>query len=368
MTYSLSPVNFEYEKRGVKLSPFAGFNLPIQFSNLIDEHLTVRQDVGIFDVSHMGEIEVIGEEAATFLQYVTCNDISKLSDGKAHYSALLNEIGGVIDDIIVYRFTADKYLLCVNASNIAVDFSWLLEQSSSYNVKVVNRSSEYGQLAIQGPKSLAVLETYLLKHKVNLELESLPYFSFSEVEVSGIPFILAMTGYTGEVGCEIFLPSDKTSSLWSELVDEFGIKPCGLGCRDTLRLEASYPLHGHELLPEIPAISSGLEWIIKFKKGDFIGKEALLKLKEERFHRRLIGFKVSGEGIVRHGSKILSNDSKEIGFTTSGTKTPTLDFPIGMAIVDQGFASLDTKFHAIVREREVPIEVVALPFYSKLRK
>ncbi len=320
--------------------PFAGFEMPVQYSmGLIEEHNSVRNNVGMFDVSHMGEIFVSGDSSFDFLQRVTCNDLSKLQIGKAQYSALLNQNGGVIDDIIVYKLEESRYLICANASNCEKDFEWLVSQNRE-KADLKNQSSSWGQIAVQGPNAKNFVQKYCSKE--------LKYFECEEYGGN----IVARTGYTGEDGFEIFVPAQKTAALWNELL-QAGVLPCGLGARDTLRLEACYPLHGHELSEEYSALESGLGWIVKFSKGDFIGKEALQKT----FERKLVGFFVLDPGIVREGTPLFDENDKPCGFVTSGTKTPTVNKALGLALV-----SNSPKF-AEVRGRKLRVEITKTPFY-----
>lgn len=335
-----TPLYDSHLKLGAKMVPFAGFEMPVQYpTGLITEHNSVRNNVGMFDVSHMGEIFVSGDSSFDFLQRLTCNDLSKLEVGKAQYSALLNKNGGVIDDIIVYKLEEKRFLICVNASNCEKDFDWLTSQNREKAI-IENQSSLWGQIAVQGPKAKNFVQKFCSKE--------LKYFECEEVE----GMIIARTGYTGEDGFEIFLPADKTETLWNELL-QAGVPPCGLGARDTLRLEACYPLHGHELREDISAIESGLGWIVKFSKGDFIGKEAL----QGKIERKLVGFFVQDLGIVREGSQIFDESGELCGFVTSGTKTPTINRALGLAIV-----SREPKF-AEVRSKRLKIEGTKTPFY-----
>lgn len=332
-----TPLFDSHLQLGAKMVPFAGYEMPVQYpSGLIEEHNAVRTGVGIFDVSHMGEIFVSGDSALSFLQRVACNDVSKLEIGKAQYSALLNEDGGVIDDIIVYKLGDKRYLLCVNASNTEKDFEWLKEQNRE-KVEIDNQSALWGQIAVQGPKAKDLVSS------------SLKYFECEQVDDK----IIARTGYTGEDGFEIFVRADKTEELWNDLIKS-GAVPCGLGARDTLRLEACYPLHGHELREDISAIESGLGWIVKFSKGDFIGKEAL----EKNFNRRLVGFFVIDPGIVRDGARVFDENGELCGFVTSGTKTPTVGKALGLALVSKEPKTAE------VRGKRLKIEVTKTPFYK----
>jgi len=358
-----TPLFDEHVRLGGKMVEFAGWEMPVQYAGVIAEHANVRERVGLFDVSHMGEIWVSGPQAEAALEFLTCNRVSGLYDGKAQYSAILNDEGGVIDDIIIYRFNKELFLLCVNASNADKDFEWLVKHNPT-DAKFVNASAEYGQIAVQGPRAIELV-TPLVK---GADLSTLKYFHFVECEILNSPVIVARTGYTGEDGVEIFVKSDKTADVWRLLLEHgagYGVLPCGLGARDSLRLEAALPLHGHELAEDITALESGLGWIVKFDKGDFVGKEALLKQKEAGVPKKLIGFHLDGAGIARQGDTVATADGKEVGVVASGTKTPTINKALGMAFVETPHTALDTKLSFVVRGRAIDGHVVQLPFYKR---
>jgi aminomethyltransferase len=292
--------------------------------------------------------------------------VAALYDGKAQYSALLNDDGGVIDDIIVYRFSAERYLLCVNASNADRDFEWLVSRNTTDAV-ITNVSSEYGQIAVQGPRAIELLAPLVR----SCDLTQVKSFHFVETELLGTKVIIARTGYTGEDGVEIFVPSGRTVDLWRLLLEHgepYGVVPCGLGARDSLRLEAALPLHGHELAPDISALQSGLGWIVKFDKGEFIGRDALLKERDQGIQRRLVGLFLTDAGIARQGDLVATADSgAPIGVVTSGTKTPTVQRALAMALVDSQCSGVDTKVACVVRGRTIGATVVPLPFYRRSR-
>lgn len=358
-----TPLFDRHKALGGKIVPFAGWELPVQYSGVIQEHQAVRQHAGLFDVSHMGEIFVEGPEAEQAIDYLTCNDLKKLVNGKAHYSAIINHHGGVVDDIIVYRYSATKYLICVNASNSDKDFAWFCKHNK-YNAKFTNQSAQYGQIAIQGPQAVAIVTSFEgLSH-----IATLPYFHFKNVELLGCEVILARTGYTGEDGFEIFVPQAATVQLWDALLDigaSKGLVAAGLGARDSLRLEACLPLHGHELGDDISAYESGLGWIVKLDKGEFIGRAALAKEKSEGSKRALVGFYVDDPGIARHADKIFDLSGREIGVTTSGTKTPTVNKALGMGLVETSYSKEGTEFFVEVRGRKLKAHVVKRPFYRR---
>lgn len=362
-----TPLYEEHVGLGAKMVEFAGWEMPVQYAGVISEHVTVREKVGLFDVSHMGEIWVSGPEAEQALQHLTCNNIAALYDGKAHYSAILNKTGGVVDDIIVYRFNSERFLLCVNASNADKDYEWLCANNPTA-ATITNASAEYGQIAVQGPRAIELVAALVGSQ----DLTTLKPFHFTEAELCGGSVIIARTGYTGEDGVEIFVKSDKVVELWQLLLKEgasYGVVPCGLGARDSLRLEAALPLHGHELREDISALQSGLGWIVKFDKGDFIGREALLAEKEAGLSRKLIGFVLDEAGISRQGDLIrLPGSDVDRGAVTSGTKTPTIGKALGMALVDSGIAGNNTQIECIVRGRSIKGHVVPLPFYKRSKK
>lgn len=358
-----TPLFERHQQLGGKLVPFAGWELPVQYRGVVPEHHAVRNAVGIFDVSHMGEIEVRGSQAEQALNYLTCNDVTTLVDGKAHYSAILTPQGGVVDDIIIYRFSREHYLLCVNAANTARDFEWLTEHNR-FDAQFENVSDRYGQIALQGPQARAVLQALGAQ---GAALAQLKYFHFVESELFGVPVLVACTGYTGEDGVELFIPWDQTGQVWDGLLasSEATVEPCGLGARDSLRLEACYPLHGHELSQEVSAIESGLGWVVKLKKGDFIGREALEPQVREGAPRAVAAFFVEDAGITRHGDPVHDDAGRVVGVVTSGTKTPTLNRALGLALVERRFAEVGSTFFAQVRGKGLRCSVVPKPFYKR---
>lgn len=359
-----TPLFEEHQRLGGKIVGFAGWELPVQYSGVIAEHNAVRAAAGLFDVSHMGEIFVTGPQAEAALNALTCNDVTKLTDGKAHYSAITNERGGVVDDIIVYRYDPKRYLVCVNASNSDRDFEWFTKHNR-LDARFENKSADFGQIALQGPRAEEILA--LLEPKV----KSLEYFHFFESEVGGVPAIIARTGYTGEDGFELFVPAALTPQIWRKLLEvgaPYGLIPCGLGARDSLRLEACYPLHGHELSEDISAIESGIGWVVKLDKGEFTGRTRLAEERANGAKRALIGFIVEDPGIVRENEKLFSLDGQEIGHATSGTKTPTIGKALGMALVKKANSEIGSEFLAEVRGRRLKCRVAKKPFYTKPTK
>ncbi len=352
----------EHVALGARMVPFAGWEMPVQYKGVIAEHQAVRERAGVFDVSHMGELWITGEEAEACLQYLTCNDVTKLRDRTAQYTAVLNETGGVIDDLIVYRFASDKYLLCVNASNTQEVFDWIVRRNS-FRAVVTNASDEFGLLAVQGPRAFSIMQELMPE----LSSEALKRFHFVEASCAGVAVIVARTGYTGEDGIEMFIPTADTQTVWAEILEtgaRYGIEPCGLGARDSLRLEAAYPLHGHELSSEISVLESGLSWIVRLSKGDFIGSQALRERQHGVEKQALIGFFLDGPGIAREGDIVRTKEGTTVGVVTSGTKTPTIQRALGMARISSEYAELGTPLLFVVRNREIAGHVVALPFYK----
>ncbi len=342
-----------------KIVEFAGFLMPIQFEGIIQEHETVRTGVGVFDVSHMGEIEITGSDRLAFTNYITTNDATKLALNQVQYSAMLYPDAGIVDDLLVYNLP-ERILLVVNAANTEKDYDWILK-NQKFNVNIRNISSAIGQLAIQGPKAEMVMQKL-----VEMNLSELKYYWAIETQVKGIDVLLSRTGYTGEDGFEIYMRAEHGLKIWDlvfEAGKEFGIKPIGLGARDTLRFEMRYCLYGNDIDKTTNPLESGLGWIVKFDKGDFIGKDALLRIKEAGLKRKLVGFETRGKGIPRPHQKLV-NDGKEIGYVTSGTFSPSLKKGIGMGYVDLAYSEPQTVFYVLAKEK-FEVEVVRGPFYKK---
>lgn len=346
---------------GAKMYEFAGYNMPVEYSGIIDEHLTVCQSVGVFDVSHMGEIWVKGPKSFEFLQRVTTNDLSNLPIGKAQYSCLTNDNGGIIDDLLVYHYEADKYMLVVNASNVEKDWEWCV-QNNKENVVLENASNKIAQLAVQGPKALSTLQRL-----TKIDLSKIPYYSFITGYIAGVEdVIISNTGYTGAGGFELYFYAEYSQKIWDAIFksgDEFGIKPIGLGARDTLRLEMGFCLYGHELTEEITPLEAGLGWITKFVDGkNFIGKEILEEQKNKGVSKKLIGFELLDKGIPREGYEILNANSEVVGSVTSGTISPTRKVGIGLAYVKPEYAEVGAKLFVQIRNKTLQIDVVKPPF------
>ena len=355
-----TPLYHRHEEIGGKIVPFAGYLLPVQYpAGVIAEHRAVRERAGIFDVSHMGEALLEGPDAVANLDYLLSNRFGDLAIGGARYAILLYEDGGTVDDLIVYRQGEEKFFLVLNASNTDKDVAWIREHLRG-DVSFTNLSDRVAQISLQGPDSKAILtglaDETLLPGK---------YYTFTEnVAVAGVPCMVSRTGYTGEFGYELYMAPEGAEAVWDALLDA-GVQPCGLGARDTLRLEAGMPLYGHELSAQIDPITAGLGFVVKLDKEDFIGKAALVAKGEPSQVR--VGLKVTGRGIVREEGRVLQGD-KEIGVTTSGTHCPTLNVSCAMAYVDKAHAELGTAVEVEVRGRRVAAEIVSLPFYSRTKK
>lgn len=347
-----------------KIVDFAGFEMPVQYDGIIAEHMAVRNSVGVFDVSHMGEFFVKGPDALAFVQKCTTNDASKLTKGKIQYSAMCYEDGGVVDDLLVYCY-GDYFMLVVNASNIEKDFNWLSSNKAGFNVELTNRSDDFSLLAVQGKNAIAVL-----KKLTDTDLEAMKYYTFTEGKIAGVDAIISRTGYTGEsVGFEIYIPSDKTTSekVWNEIFkagEVYNIKPIGLGARDTLRLEAGYCLYGNDIDKTTNTIEAGLGWITKPKKGEFNGKSKVDSELANGSARKLAGFIVNGRLAARHGYEIYDNDNK-IGHVTSGSISPCLNKNIGLGYVETKYSAPGTKIKIKVRNDFVEAEIVKIPFVGK---
>lgn len=353
-----TPLNAYYREVGAKLVDFGGWEMPVQFSSIKEEHTAVRNDVGIFDVSHMGEIRVTGSQATEFLNYALTNDVTKLTDVKAQYTALANEQGGVIDDLVIYKLAENDYLLIPNAGNTVTDYEWLLA-IEGFDAKVENVSADYGQVAVQGPNARALVQKF-----TESDLSELKMFNFiTDAEVDGKSVIISQSGYTGEDGFELYCKPEDTVALWKLFVEN-GAVECGLGARDTLRLEAGLPLHGQDLTPEISPLESRIGFAVKVDKGDFIGQPVLKEQKENGPKRRLSGFEITGKGIARTDYEVYDNEGNKVGVVTSGTQSPTTKRSIGFALVDTDFYELDKEFVIKVRNKDVPAKFVKTPFHK----
>ncbi|MEN8125583.1 MAG: glycine cleavage system aminomethyltransferase GcvT [Bacteroidota bacterium] len=350
-----------HEALGAKIVPFAGYNMPVQYEGINIEHETVRKGVGVFDVSHMGEFLIEGENALELIQKVTSNDASKLQVGDAQYSCFPNDKGGIVDDLIVYRIKENTYLLVVNASNIEKDWNWISTQNE-FNAEMRNLSDDYSLLAIQGPKAIDAMQSL-----TSVDLRSIPFYKFKIGDFAGIEHvIISATGYTGSGGFEIYCKNNEVEQVWNKVFEagkDYDIKPIGLAARDTLRLEMGYCLYGNDINDTTSPIEAGLGWITKFTK-DFINSEELKRQKEEGVNRRLKAFELDERGIPRHDYDIVNEAGEKIGIVTSGTMSPSLKKGIGMGYVDKGNTKLGTKIFIQIRNKSVPATIVKLPFYK----
>lgn len=347
---------------GAKMVPFAGYNMPVSYTGLNDEHATVRNSVGVFDVSHMGEFILKGDNALALIQKVTSNDASVLVDGKAQYSCLPNNDGGIVDDLIVYRIDAKTYMLVVNASNIDKDWNWI-KQHDTFGVDMQNISEKTSLLAIQGPNAMATLQKL-----TDINLAEIPYYAFVKGKFNGIDnVVVSNTGYTGAGGFEIYFENEHAIDMWDSIFDagkEFDIKPIGLGARDTLRLEMGFCLYGNDIDDTTSPIEAGLGWITKFTK-DFTNRAAIEKQKTDGVSKKLVGFEMIDRGIPRHDYQIADAQGNIIGKVTSGTQSPTLNIAIGMGYVNKDFSKSDTEIFIIIRDKAIKAKVTKLPFLKK---
>jgi aminomethyltransferase len=342
---------------------FGGWDMPVQYSGIIDEHQAVRNAVGLFDVSHMGEIEIRGPEAARLVNFAATNDATRLKAGQAQYSGLLYEHGGFVDDILVHKVADDHYFLCVNASNQEKDYEHI-RSVNKFDAEVEFASPRYAQIAIQGPRALEVAQKLTAAH-----LAGIHYYWFADGEACGVPARLARTGYTGEDGFEIYVAPEHAELIWNAALEagrEFGIKPCGLGARNTLRLESAMALYGHEIDATISPLEAGLDWIVKFPKGEFVGREALLKQKDAGIRRKLVGFEMQARGIARDGYEVLV-DGTPAGWVTSGSPAPTLGRNIGLSYLPVDRAVPGQPIQVVIRNQPVAAVTVETPFYKRAK-
>lgn len=363
-----TPFTEKHIALGAKMAEFAGYNMPISYTGLVEEHNNVRNNVGVFDVSHMGEFRAKGPNAFKFMQYCTSNDIATLYDGKVLYTVLPNGKGGIVDDMLVYRVHEDEYFMVPNAANIEKDWNWMsgIAQKMGLQVGVdfVNESEHYGQLAVQGPNAMKVIQKLTSTNIMDME-----YYTFKYLTLAGVEnVLLSTTGYTGAGGCEIYFDKKDAMKIWDAVFEagkEFGIMPAGLGCRDTLRLEMGFCLYGHEIDDNISPIEAGLNWLTKFVDGnDFIDREYLEKQKAEGVKKKLVGFEMIGKGIPRNGYKVCDKDGNPIGEVRSGSPSPSTGKNIGTAIVKTEFSKKDTIIYIEIRNKLVEAKVVKMPFYK----
>ena len=339
---------------GALISPFGGFEMPIQYDGIAVEHQAVRTKVGLFDVSHMGEVTVRGKDAERYVQHIFTNDIADAPVGKIYYGMMCYEDGGTVDDLLVYKMGENDFFLVINAANIDKDWDWMSRQAADFDIELENRSEFYGQIAVQGPESEATVETVL-----GLQCKELTFYTVKTIG----DVIISRTGYTGEDGFEIYASHDIIRDYWDKLIVA-GVQPCGLGCRDTLRFEVGLPLYGDELSADISPVMAGLSMFVKLDKAEFIGRDALLKQKTEGVARKLVGIELADKAIPRHGYKVLK-DGQEIGEVTTGYRTISTDKSTCMALVDTPFSKLDTEVEIQIRKKTFPGKVVKKKFYDK---
>jgi len=360
-----TPLYEEHVRLGAKMVDFGGWAMPVQYSGIIEEHNAVRSQAGLFDVSHMGEIEVQGPEALSFLQKLVTNDVARMVPGQCQYNLMCYANGGVVDDLLIYKYDQDYYLLVVNAGNKDKDYSWILEQQEKWGmkeVKIMDRSAETGQLALQGPLSVQILSAL-----TDLNLEQIRYYYFAKGQVAGIDTLVSRTGYTGEDGFEIYVAAERTPELWQKVLEAgkpYGLVPAGLGARDTLRFEAKMPLYGHELTAERTPLEAGLGMFVTLDKGYFNGREALARQKSEGVKEKLVGFAMVERGVARAGYQ-LEKDGKIIGEVTSGSFSPTLKANLGLGYVLKEEANPGNEINVIIRGKGVKAQIVPTPFYKR---
>lgn len=364
-----TPLNAAHRRLGGRMIDFGGWDMPVQYpAGTVEEHLRTRRACGLFDVSHMGEIDVRGRDSIAFVNRICSNDASKLIDGQAQYSALTTPEGTVVDDLLVYRFAEDHLLLVVNASTTPKDWAWINSHREGEQVELKNLSADYCQIAVQGPDALRSLQTLTAT-----PLEEIKYYHFREGEVDGVPSIISRTGYTGEDGFEVYAAAGESERLWDRILDAGGygtaegILPCGLAARNTLRLESAMALYGHEITEETTLLEANLGWITKLNKGDFIGRDTLARQKEEGLTRKLVGFEITERGIARDEQDVLINGER-VGRVTSGSPAPFLKKNIGMAYVPAEYANEGQEIQIDVRGRAVAARVVPTPFYKREKK
>ena len=347
---------------GALISPFGGFDMPIQYSNIVDEHNAVRQACGMFDVSHMGEVLVTGEQSEEFVNYIFTNDVADAPKGKIYYGMMLHPTGGVVDDLLVYKMDEKKFFLVINAGNIDKDVAWIMEQAKNFNVTVEHQSDYYGEVAVQGPNAEAIIERVL-----GIPCAEMVFYTCKEIECNGETIIISRTGYTGEDGFEIYGSHAYTNEVWDKLVACGEVAPCGLGCRDTLRFEVGLPLYGDELTDEITPLEAGLGMFVKLEKGDFIGREAIAAQKVDGLKRKIVGIELKDKAIPRHGYDV-EVDGKVIGQVTTGYNSISTGKSVCMALIDAEYGKLGTEVSVRIRKRVFPGVVTKKRFYEKSYK
>lgn len=348
-------------KQGALMSPFGGFDMPIQYTNITDEHNAVRQHVGVFDVSHMGEVRVKGPDAYKYVSHIFVNDVTGAPDGQIYYGMMCYENGGTVDDLLVYKVNDEEYFLVINAANIDKDVAWIMKNAEGFNVTITDESPKYGEVAVQGPEAEATLIKVL-----GLPVEDIAFYNFKTFDVDGEEIIVSRTGYTGEDGFEIYGSHDYIRKVWDKLM-EAGVTPCGLGCRDTLRFEVGLPLYGDELSADITPLEASLSMFVKLDKPEFIGKEALAKQKAEGVKHRIVGLELEGNAIPRHGYPV-EKDGEVIGEITTGYRSISTGKSVAMAMINKPFDKLGTEVEVRIRKKTFPAKVVKKRFYDKSYK
>lgn len=358
-----TPLFNVHERYGGKIIDFAGWALPVQYEGIIQEHQAVREAAGLFDVSHMGEVEVKGPDAFDFVQNLVTNDISVLNENQVLYTAMCYPDGGTVDDLLVYKFSDDFYYLVINAGNTDKDYKWMLDNKGNYNAEIINISSSVSEVALQGPNAQQILQKL-----TKTQLSDIKFFYFDRnVEISGIKCLVSRTGYTGEDGFEIYTSNENIETIWEKIMEaggDLGLKPAGLGCRDTLRFEANLPLYGNELSEKITPLEAGIGFFVKLNKENFIGKAALALQKQEGLKRKIVGFEMKDRGIPRHGYEVTA-DGKVIGSVTTGYFSPTLKKNIGLALIDIKYTELGSQIEILIRNKPASAEVISRSFYKK---
>ncbi len=353
----------EHVKLNGKIIDFAGWELPVEYSGILSEHHAVRKAAGLFDVSHMGEVDVLGKDAAKFVQNLVTNDVSVMVENQIIYGCMCYPYGGVVDDLLVYKRNVESFYLVINASNVDKDFAWMQENAIGYDVQLINRSEEISEVAFQGPIAQEVLQTL-----TDYPLDDIKFFTFAEnIEVAGVKALVSRTGYTGEDGFEVYTANADIAKVWVAILEagkDKGVLPCGLGCRDTLRFEASLPLYGNEIDKDITPLEAGLGMFVKLEGEDFIGRDALVAQKTNGLKRKTVGFELTDKGIPRHGYPVYAGD-KEIGVVTTGYISPTLEKTIGMALIDADHAALGTEIEIGIRKNKAKAQVISKRFLTK---
>lgn len=348
---------------GAQMSPFGGFDMPIQYAGIVEEHNAVRNACGMFDVSHMGEVEITGDGAEAFVNHIFTNDVTLLAEGAIQYGMMLYPHGGVVDDLLVYKKSRNDFFLVINASNIDKDLEWIKNNSTDFDVNIEDLSDKLGEIAVQGPQSESFIESAL-----GIPCSDLSFYTFKECDYDGEKILISRTGYTGEDGFEIYANHDIIRGFWDKLLATGNVEPCGLGCRDTLRFEVGLPLYGDELSEEITPLEACLSMFVKLDKADFIGKEAILKQKSDGAPRKLVGLEMLDRAIPRHGYEVLNDNDEVIGYVTTGYRGISVDKSIAAALIKSEYAEKDRTLKIRIRKKTFPAKVTAKKFYKKSYK